>query len=229
MLRNIYLFQLQISRSRTIIAPVETETKDPSDRLDQLRRYAAIHNPTATSGKSNLEKLRPIKSRHVSIPGVRAESPDEEKEQLCIGGALNPKDKPVFSSGSTWRDRNDLDRLAPRKMAAAGIVKMYIGNHDLVGSMENPLYTSISDGRGHSDPILDNETFIVQPLLKKKVNHSEESININLPNIAINRTPRGVVNRPKLPENDVCNNNEELDFTLTNTSRTDKMIGTRVS
>ncbi|XP_060563463.1 X-linked retinitis pigmentosa GTPase regulator-like isoform X2 [Ruditapes philippinarum] len=222
-------FGLQISRSRTIIAPVEPDTNDQSDRLAQLRRYAAIHNPGTTSGKTNMEKLRPIKPRHVSIPGVRAESPDEEKDQLCIGGAVNPKEKPVFSSGSTWRDRNDLDRLAPRKMAAAGIVKMYIGNHDLVGSMENPLYTSISDGRGHSDPILDSDTFIVQPLLKKKVKHSEESININLPNIAINRTPRGGVTRSKLTETPMCNDGEELDLTLTNTSRTDKMIGTRVS
>ncbi|XP_045216677.2 bifunctional serine/threonine-protein kinase/NEDD4-like E3 ubiquitin-protein ligase isoform X2 [Mercenaria mercenaria] len=221
-------FGLQISRSRTVIAPVPVDNNDPADRLAQLRRYAAIHNPTSSSGKGSIEKLRPIKNRHVSIPGVRAESPDDEKDQLCIGGALNPKDKPVFSSGSTWRDRTDLDRLAQRKMAAAGIVKMYIGNHELVGTVENPLYTSISDGRGHSDPI-DSDTLIVQPLLKKRVKHSEESINLELPSIAINQTPRHGTERTKLAENNLCNESEELDLTLTNTSRTDKMIGTRVS
>lgn len=109
-------------------------------------------------------------------------------------------------------------------MAAAGIVKMYIGSHELVGTVENPLYTTISDGRGHSDP-LDSDTLIVQPLLKRAIKCPEESVSLELPNISVNQTPGGGQSRTKLIEND----SEELDLTLTNTARTEKMIGTRVS
>lgn len=90
-------------------------------------------------------------------------------DSLFIGGTFGAKKKPTFSSGSTWRDRTDLERLPPRKMPTAGIVKMYLSNNELVGTVENPLYSSLSDGRGHSDSLMDNDTLIVQPLLKKKL------------------------------------------------------------
>lgn len=218
-------FGLQISRSKTVIAPLQQDSNDSPDRLAQLRRYAAIHNPF--TGKAG-EKLKPLQPRHVSIPGGRAESPDEDKEQLFIGGVLNSKDKPVFSSGSTWRDRADADRLASRKMAAAGIVKMYVGNHELVGTVENPLYTSLSDGRGHSDALGENDTLIVQPLLKKKVKTKEVSTSLELPNLAINQMAAENRNLGGIEE-EHFKENEELDSSLTNHSRTDKMIGTRVS
>ncbi|KAL4228163.1 Ultraviolet-B receptor uvr8 [Mactra antiquata] len=215
-------FGLQISRSQTIIAPVQMDSNDPSDRLSQLRRYAAIHNPQA-SGKSP-EKLRPIKNRHVSIPGIRSDSPDEDRDQLCIGGVLNPKEKPVFSSGSTWKDRGDLERLAPRKLAGAGIVKMHIGNHELVGTVSNqPMYTAMSDGRGHSDPLTDGDTLIVQPLLKKSKRGSGDTVSMELPSIAITRSV------DKQATANIYSGTDEMDNTLNETQGADKMIYTGVS
>lgn len=219
----MFPFQLQISRSQTIIAPVQMDSNDPADRMSQLKRYAATHNPQST-GKATSEKLRPIKNRHVSIPGIRAESPDDERDQLYISGMLGPKDKPLFSSGSTWRDRNDLDKLAPRKIAAAGIVKMYIGNHELIGNtMKNPLYTTISDGRGHSDSLTDSDTLIVQPLLKRTKRGSSDSTSLELPNIAIGQTASKQTNAHLFTES------EEIDTSLTDAPGTDSMMHTRVS
>lgn len=199
---------------------------DPADRLAQLRRYAATHNPASSPWKGAADKLNPIKNRHVSIPGVRVDSPDDEKGQLCIGGPLNLRDKPVFSSGSAWRDRtSEMDRLPHRRMAAAGIVKMYISSHDMIGPVKCPLYTSLSDGRGHSEPLDEGETLIGQSLLKKKVKRSEEYSSLELPSIAITQTAAERSHKTKLTEI----NSEELDLTLTNTSRTEKLMDTRVS
>lgn len=178
-------FQLQISRTQTTITRVHGDPIDPSDRVAQLRRYAATHNPH-TAAKVLPEKLKPIKHRHVSIPGAghgtQTDAATDEKDLLFIGGPLGHKDKPAFSSGSTWKDRSDVDRLVPRKLPAAGIVKMYLSNSEVVSTVENPLYTTLSDGRGHSDSVMDSDSLIVQPLLKKRISKP------TLPSVSINKS-----------------------------------------
>lgn len=164
----ICIFQLQISRTQTIIGQLHGDGVESTDRLAQLRRYAAIHNPH-TSSKPPLEKLKPLKHRQVSIPGGHGESSRENKDMLFIGGPLGAKEKPAFTSEATERDRADLERLPPRKLNAAGIVKMYLNKSDIVGAVENPLYTTLSDGRGHTSSIMDSDSLIVQPLLKKNI------------------------------------------------------------
>ncbi|XP_052792899.1 uncharacterized protein LOC128226856 isoform X2 [Mya arenaria] len=215
-------FGLQISKSQTVVAPLHGEIGEQADRLAQLRRYAATHNPQVSSRPSP-DRLRPIKNRQVSIPGGRAESPGDERGQLFVGksGGGTSKDKSGFSSGSLWKERDDMDRLGQRKIAAAGIVKMYLTRNEVVGTMDNPLYTSLSDGRGHSDPLLDSDSLTVQPLMKR-VKHTErhiKPIGIELPTIAINHTPNAanMLSTRTLPEKRTFER-EELDLTLGNST-----------
>ncbi|XP_052270574.1 uncharacterized protein LOC127871561 isoform X2 [Dreissena polymorpha] len=227
-------FGLQISKTQTIVAPVHGDVTEPLDRLTQLRRYAAIHNPQ-TSSRTPPDRLRPIKNRQVSIPGGRAESPGDDKEQLFIGASAG---KPLFSSGSGWKDKSDMEKMVPRKMAAAGIVKMYISNNELIGTVENPLYSNLSDGRGHSDSLLDSDSLMIQPLMKKTIAPPEKpvrSIGIELPSINFSQSSSStsnVLTTRTVPESRHFDS-EELDFALgSSTSRgigKDRVIPPRVS
>ena len=101
----------------------------------------------------------------------------DDRDMLFISGPSGGKEKPAFSSGSTWRDRTDIDRLpAQKKLPAAGIVKMYLGGSDLVGTVDNSLYATLSDN------LLDSDSLIVQPLLKKTLGKR------GLPAISTNNT-----------------------------------------
>lgn len=156
-----------------------------ADRIAQLKRYAAMHNPHAMTSRGGADKLRPVKARHVSIPAGRTDSPNEEADKLCIGNSqLQGINKPSFSSGSAWRDKSDFDRLPNRKGVHAGIVKMYIKNNELVGAVEKPLYTSISDGSGHIDDFGVKDPLVVQSLLKSPVKLSSDEMNLGFPSIA---------------------------------------------
>ena len=193
-----------------------------TDRIAQLKRYAAMHNPQAMSTRGNTEKLRPMKARHVSIPTGRADSPVEEAGKLCIGNRspLQGSNKPSFSSGSGWKDRNDLDRLQNKKGVHAGIVKMYIKNNEVVGAVEKPLYTSISDGSGHIEDFSVKDPFVVQSLLKNPMTLSEDDINTGFPDIGISAT-KGSKRRDK----------RKVDGTvsLPVTSRVEAAVDSRVS
>lgn len=214
------------------------DPNEPADRLAQLKRYAATHNPQVSS-RTQPDRLKPIKGRHVSIPGGRTDGGGEEMDKLFVGTAADDgaKDKTSMGHGILWKEKGSLEWMGPRRMAAAGIVKMYINKGELVGTMENPLYTNLSDGRGHSDSLTDADSLMVQPLLKKKVSQPErpvKTLGIELPSIAFAQSPGGgnLLSTRTLPEKRHVNT-EELDFTLGNsTSRglgQDRPVDSRVS
>ena len=186
-----------------------------------------MHNPQVNSGRTGGEKLKPIKVRHVSIPAGRADSPVDDIENLCIG-APAPLSTNKLSGSQTWRDRSDCDPPPPRKVAA-GIVRMYITNNELLGSVENPLYSSLSDGRGNAGSLMDDDTLIVQPLLKKKLKLPDDTpTGIELPKIA---NPPNIDSLSKLKPKHPLNGleNEELDISIDETPRNDSGLDSRVS
>ena len=193
-----------------------------ADRIAQLKRYAAVHNPQGilNRGVDKPDKLRPVKPRHVSIPTGRPDSPVDDVDKLCIGSPIQTTNKPPsFSSGSAWKDKNDIDKLPStyRKGVAAGIVKMFIKNNEVIGTVEKPLYTSLSDGRGHVDDLTDKDPFIVQSLLKSPIKLSNDEITIGLPNITLGDKKR----RDK--------HKGESNVTLPTSSRVEATVDSRVS
>ena len=197
-----------------------------ADRIAQLKRYAAVHNPQTVinRGGEKPEKLRPVKPRHVSIPTGRPDSPVDDMEKLCIGSPTHSNQKtPGFSSGSAWRDKTDFDKLplTYRKGVTAGIVKMYIKNNEVIGTVEKPLYTSLSDGRGHVEDLNDKDPFTVQSLLKGPIQLSNEEVSLELPEITVGATRNDRKRRDK--------HKGENNVNLQRGSRVEAAVDSRVS
>lgn len=206
--------------------------------MTQLRRYAATHNPSiGSSVKPPLggEKLKPIKTRQVSIPTGRPDSPKaEDIDKLYVGGPNAPPPQRKGAAGLTWNDRSDFERIpGGRKMAAAGIVKMYLSNSDVVGSIEHSLYSSINDRSNQGDPILEGDPFIVQSLLKSKlktpnIDSEPSSEGVDLPKIATKNTSDGANERKERFREKMCIGNDDLDLSITNASKMEH-VDSRVS
>ncbi|OWF41330.1 uncharacterized protein LOC110462625 isoform X2 [Mizuhopecten yessoensis] len=106
--------KLQISRSNTVVAEMESPAKPSSDKVKDMQRYAKVHNPQGTSFKQESRiRLGQSFQRKVSIPASRAYLAKEEPvDGLCVKGQTGSSRKnPTYSSASFWRDKTDMDKV----------------------------------------------------------------------------------------------------------------------